>query len=126
MSYFRGVYKRFPQARKEFPPRREGTSPKGEGGRRSGLKRRRHILLRMEENKQVGVKCKKSLDLEWSDGFKHCHACSEKKWYTGSNIIFRESFIKTNIEDDVCISNLPNEIKEKTNKDDCTLFVSFV
>ena len=78
-TYFRGVYKRLPQARKEFPPRREGTSPKGGGGRRSGLKRRRHILLRMEENKQVGVKCKKSLDVELFDGFKHCHACSEKR-----------------------------------------------
>ena len=61
-----------PQGEKELPPKREG-------GRRSGLKRRRHVLLRMEEIKQVGVKCKKSLDVELFDGFKHCNACSEKR-----------------------------------------------
>ena len=70
-EFIRGSPKRgrnFPQGEKELPP-------KEDGGRRSGLKRRRHILLRMEENKQVGVKCKKSLDV----GFTHCHACSEKR-----------------------------------------------
>ena len=74
-EFIRGSPKRgrnFPQGEKELPP-------KGEGGRRSGLKRRRHILLRTEENKQVGVKCKKSLDVELFDGFKHCHACSERR-----------------------------------------------
>ena len=74
-EFIKGSPKRgrnFPQGEKELPP-------KGEGGRRSGLKRRRHILLRMEENKQVGVKCKKSLDVELFDGFRHCHACSEKR-----------------------------------------------
>ena len=76
-THFRGVYKRFPDSPKRgrnFP-----QPPKGEGGRRSGLKRRRHILFRMEENKQVGVTCKKSVDVELFDGFKHCHACGEKR-----------------------------------------------
>ena len=78
-TYFRGVYKRFPQARKEFRPRREGTSPTGERGKAKWLKEKATYT---EENKQVGVTCKKSLDVELFDGFKifkHCHACSEKR-----------------------------------------------
>ena len=81
-EFIRGSPKRgrnFPQGEKELPPN-------GDGGRRSGLKRRRHILLRMEENKQVGVKCKKSLDVELFDTASSIvmHA-ARKEGYIGSS-----------------------------------------
>ena len=117
----------------------------------------------MEESKQACVKCKKSLDMELFDGFKHCRVCREKRrvgrkqFYeihkdeinrkkrekTAQNgafvckcgqrikpenyenhkegrahtsqinefIRFRESFMKSKIEDDNYISNLPDEVK---------------
>ena len=43
------------------------------------VKIKRHVIVRMEGNKQVCVKSKESLDVELFDGFKHCHACREKR-----------------------------------------------
>ena len=44
-----------------------------------GIKRKAHILLRMEGSKQVCVKCKESIDMDLFDGFEHCLVRRKRK-----------------------------------------------
>ena len=77
----KGFYKPnkgFYKPKKGFHKPKKGIR-KVEGFIRKGLKRRRHTILRMEENKLACAKCKKSLDIELFDGFKHCRVCREKR-----------------------------------------------